>query len=138
MGDEELSMRVLSVIAYAARFLWRYLATAALLGGLAAAMLGVALSGTGPEPQQPPEGYSVASGRVSLEWNKGTRKGPITLEVSIEDPTFSKPIVKKTTGAVSHLMAEIRPGKTYFWRLVQGSETSPTASFTVPADYVDF
>jgi hypothetical protein len=131
-------MRGLGVVSFTARFLWRYLAAAALIGGLTTAMVGVALSGTGPVPQGPPEGYSVASGRVSLEWNKGTRKGPITLEVSVDDPTFAKPIVQKKISGVSHQMAEIRPGKTYYWRLVQGSEKSPTASFRVPASYVDF
>ena len=125
-------------MSFAARFLWRYLATAALLGGLAAAMVGVALSGTGPVPQGPPEGYSVASGRVSLEWNKGTRKVPITLEVSVDDPTFSKPVVQKKVGGGSHLMAEILPGRTYYWRLVQGTDAGPTASFNVPSNYVDF
>jgi hypothetical protein len=131
-------MRVLSVAGLALRLAWRYLVTALLIGGLAAAMIGVATAGTGPMPQQPPDGYAVASGRVSLEWNKGTRKEPITLEVSMDDPGFATPVVRKPVGGVTHSMTELRPGKTYYWRLVQGGSASPTASFEVRANHVDF
>ena len=128
-------MRGIGVVSLVGRFVWRYLATAALVGGLAAAMIGVAANGAGPAPQQPPDGYPVASGRI---WNKGTRNGPVTLQVSVDDPSFSAPILKKVVGGVSHTLTDVRPGKTYFWRLLQGADASPTATFEVPATYVDF
>jgi len=131
-------MRGWGLLPFAARFAWRYAAAAALVAGLAVAMIGVAAGGTGPMPQQPPDGYSVASGRISLEWNRGTRKGPITLQISVNDSSFSKPILMKTIGGISHLLTDVRPGSTYYWRLVQGGEPSPTATFEVSASYVDF
>ena len=129
-------MRVLGVVCLVARFVWRYLAAVALVAGLAAAMIGVAVGGTGPAPQQPLEGYSVSGGRVSLEWNKGTRKEPVTLEVSVGDPSFSKPILKRVVTGTSHPLNDLRPGNTYYWRLLQDGEAGPTASFEVPANYV--
>jgi len=130
-------MRGIGVVSLAARFVWRYAATAALVAGLAAAMIGVATEGTGPVPQQPPDGYSVASGRVSLEWNRGTRKGPITLQVSVDDPSFSKPILRRAVGGTSHSLTDVKPGRTYYWRLLQDDGASPTATFEVAADYVE-
>jgi hypothetical protein len=121
----------------AARFVWRYAATAALVGALAAAMIRVAAVGTGPVPQGPPNGYSVASGRVSLEWNKGTRKEPFKVQVSVEDPSFAEPIVDKAVSGTSYALPNLLPGKKYYWRLVQGDEASPTSSFEVPMSHVE-
>jgi len=130
-------MRAIGVVALGARFVWRYAATAALVAGLAAALIGVAATGTGPMPQQPPDGYSVASGRISLEWNKGTRKEPIKLQVSVDDPSFSKPILQRAVGGTSQTLTEVKPGRTYYWRLLQGDGASPTATFEVSATYVE-
>jgi hypothetical protein len=130
-------MRVLGVVSFAVRFAWRYAVTAVLVIGLAAAMIEVATSGTAPAPQQPPDGYSAASGRISLEWDKGTRTTPITVQISVDDPSFSKPILDRVVGGGAYTLTDIRPGKAYYWRLVQDGDAGPTANFKVPANYVD-
>ena len=130
--------RAAGVLIAAGRFAWRYAATAALVGALAAAMIRVATVGTGPVPQGPPDGYSAASGKVSLEWNKGTRKEPLRLQVSADDPSFAAPIVDKPVTGTAYSLPGVQPGKRYYWRLLQGGEPSPVSSFVVPASHVDF
>jgi hypothetical protein len=122
----------------AAIFARRYLVTAACVGAFACAMVRAAASGVGPVPQEPPDGYSLLSGRISLEWNRGDRPGPIALEVSEEDPSFSKPIYGKVATGTTFTLTTVRPGKKYFWRLVQGGAPSPVATFEVSPDYADF
>ena len=131
-------MRAGRLAARAGLLLRRHLVTAACVGAFSLAMIRVAIGGTGPEPQEPPDGYSLESGRASLEWNRGTRPGPVTLQVSEEDPTFAKPIFNKVVTSASFTLTTVRPGKRYFWRLVQGAAPSPVATFEVSPDYADF
>jgi len=114
-----------------AGFLRRYAIAVALIAALVIAMVRVQTSGVGPVPQYPPEGYTAVKTQVSLQWNKGTREEPITLQVSIDDPTFSEPVLDKKVGGTSHSMSKLEGGKTYYWRLVQGEEPSPVATFKV-------
>jgi len=131
-------MRAGNVILGAVVFARRYLVTVAILCAFAAAMIGSAMYGNGPVPQGPPEGYSLVSGRVSLEWNRGTRPQPITLEVAEDDPSFAKPVFQKVVSGTAFTLTTVRPGKKYYWRLVQNDQASPTASFAMSPDYADF
>ena len=100
-------------------FLRRYLVAVALLATLVVALVQVYATGTGPMPQQPPEGYTVERARASLQWNRGTRTETITLQISIDDPTFSAPKVDRQVNGTSHSLNDLQRGSTYYWRLVQ-------------------
>ncbi|MBW2277481.1 MAG: hypothetical protein JRF63_08315 [Deltaproteobacteria bacterium] len=114
-----------------AGFLRRYVIAVALIATLAVALVQVEVSGVGPVPQYPPEGYTTVKTQVSLQWNKGTREEPITLQVSIDDPTFAAPVLEKKVGGTSHSMSKLEGGKTYYWRLMQSEQPSPVATFKV-------
>ena len=124
-------MQWLHILLLAAGWLRKYAVTLALMVTLVAAMAGAALFGAGPMPQQPPQGYVAERGRVSLSWSKGTREEPITLQISIGDPGFSNPIVDKKMNTNSHSVTKLERGATYYWRLIQGGNASPTAHFEV-------
>ncbi len=115
-----------------------YLVTVALIYLLAAAFLEVYTTGMGPVPQQPPEGYTVEQMRATLQWNKGTREEKIRLQVAMDDPSFTKPILDKKTAGKSHNMKDLKPGHTYYWRLVQGNKTSSVAMFKTSAYVINF
>jgi hypothetical protein len=114
-----------------ALWLRKYTVTLLLIGTLLIALIKVHACGAGPVPQQPPEGHVTVKTRVSLSWNRGTRETPIMLQVAIDDPTFASPILEKKVSGTSHSLAKLESGKTYYWRLVQDDEPSPTASFEV-------
>lgn len=114
----------------------RYLVALALLATLAAALVEVYTTGTGPMPQQPPEGYTIEISRTSLQWDRGTRTDPITLQISIDDPTFAAPKVDRKVNGTSHSLNDLQRGSTYYWRLVQAGAPSPTASFKVSSTNV--
>ena len=117
-------------------FLRRYLAALALVTTLAAALIQVYTTGTGPMPQQPPEGYTIENSRASLQWDRGTRSEPIQLQVSIDDPTFAKPAVDRKVNGTAHSLSNLQSGATYYWRLVQEGAASPAASFRVSSHNV--
>ncbi|HUT76296.1 MAG TPA: hypothetical protein VM285_01325 [Polyangia bacterium] len=108
-----------------------------LIGALLAALIQVYAFGTPPAPQQPPEGYFVEQDKVSLEWNTGTRQEPVTLQVAIDDPGFTEPVLERQITGSSHTLSRLQSGGTYYWRLVQDGEAGPTASFRVSKYNVD-
>jgi hypothetical protein len=118
-------------------FVRSYLVPILLLATLTAAIVQVYTTGTPPVPQEPPEGYVVQSGRVDLEWNRGTRLEPIQLQVSIDDPKFTKPAIERSAPGASYSLGELQPGHVYYWRLVQGEKAGPTASFETSKYYVN-
>jgi len=120
-----------------ALWLRNYAVALLLVGMLLAALIQVYAAGTPPAPQQPPEGYMVEQDRVSLEWNAGTRDQPVVLQVSIDDPRFTDPVVEREMKGTSHSMTRLRGGATYYWRLVQGGRPGPVASFRVSRYHVD-
>ena len=124
-------MQWLHILLLAGVWLRKYAVTLALMATLVAAMAGAALFGAAPMPQQPPNGYDVERGKVSLSWSKGTRGEPITLQISIGDPDFSAPIVDKKMNTNSHNVTKLERGATYYWRLIQGGNASPVAHFQV-------
>jgi hypothetical protein len=136
--DKLPPMRAVGFIIGAVLFARRHLVAAACVCAFAVAMIGTAVHGNGPVPQGPPDGYSLVSGRVSLEWNRGTRPQPITLEVAEDDPSFVKPVFQKVVNGAAFTLTTVHPGKKYYWRLLQNNYTSPTASFEVSSDYADF
>ena len=117
-------------------FARRYVVALALIAALVAALVQVYTTGTGPMPQQPPQGYLVERARASLQWNRGTRTEPITLQVSIDDPTFAEPAVERKVNGTHHSLNDLQSGSTYYWRLMQDGEPSPIASFKVSSHNV--
>ncbi|MCP4603280.1 MAG: hypothetical protein GY847_22655 [Proteobacteria bacterium] len=110
-------------------FLRTYLVAIVLISTLTLALFEVYISGTGPVPQMPPEGYQLGQAQVTLRWNRGTREGDIQLQVSMDDANFGKPMLDKKATGKSHSMRDLEPGHIYYWRLVQGNKTSPVAAF---------
>jgi len=129
-------MRAVEMLVRLGIFLRRYLVAVLLVGLLAAALIEVYATGTGPMPQQPPEGYTVERARASLQWNRGTRTEPITLQISIDDPTFASPKVERKVNGTTHSLNDLQRGSTYYWRLLQAGEPGPTASFKVSSHNV--
>ncbi len=120
------------------RFLRTYLVALALIFTLAFAFFEVYVTGVGPVPQQPPEGYTIERTNATLQWNKGTKKGPINLQVSMDDPKFKAPILEREVKNTSHAMNKLEPGHTYYWRLVQNDKPSPVATFKTSAYAIAF
>lgn len=119
-------------------FARKYLVALFMLGAFGAAMFEVYVTGTGPVPQQPPEGYAIEELTATLRWDNGTRGGPVTLEVSVDDPGFAKPLLSRETASGSYALRDLEPGRTYYWRLVQAGRSSPVASFKTSPYAVTF
>ncbi len=122
-------MQVLGIISWVWVFIRKYLVAAALIVAFATTYYEVYVTGVGPMPQHPPEGYSVERGHAVLQWNKGTKDEPINLQISMDDPGFTKPIVDRKMTGISYTARELIPGHNYYWRLVQGDAIGPVASF---------
>ncbi len=130
-------MRRRGILPTVGLWLRKYAVALLLVGLLLGALIQVYAVGTPPATQQPPEGYLVERDKVSLEWNTGTRKEPVTLQVSIDDPAFAEPFLERAITGSSHTLSRLQGGATYYWRLVQGGEPGPTASFRVSKYHVD-
>jgi len=124
-------MRVAVILWSIGVWLRRYAVALALIGTLGGSLVAANLWGTAPSPQQPPEGYVSEDDRATLQWDKGTRKAPITLQISLDDPDFGKPLVDKAVSGTGHTLSKLERGGTYYWRLVQDGVPGPTASFGV-------
>jgi phosphodiesterase/alkaline phosphatase D-like protein len=98
--------------------------------------VGVYAFGTGPVPQQPPEGYEVEREQVTFQWNRGTRKAPIRLQVSRDDPSFSNPVLDLKVQGKTQVMRNLENGHIYYWRLMQGDKPSPVATFKTSANAI--
>lgn len=115
-----------------------YLVAIVLVSMLAFSFLKVAVIGAGPTPQGPPQGYALGKTQIELEWDKGSRDGDIRLQVSIDDPAFTKPLVNKVTSSSTHSLNDLEPGHTYYWRLVQNDRSSRVAHFETAPNAVRF
>lgn len=126
---------------YATR-IWKFLRTYALavaiLLAFATAMFEVYVTGVGPVPQQPPEGYTIERTQTTLQWNRGTRDAPIELQVAMDDPTFGTLFLKRDVKGKTHLIKNLENGHIYYWRLVQDEQSSPVATFKTSAYAVKF
>jgi hypothetical protein len=119
------------------RWLRRYGILMLLLGILAADLIAVALSGMGPRPQLPPNGYVEERGAVTLQWNRGNIEKPITLQVSTTK-SFDALVEETTVSGTTHTYnREMQRGQTYFWRLMQDGVPSATAHFVISTHHVN-
>ena len=100
--------------------------------------LNVYVTGVGPVPQQPPEGYVVQRTQATFQWDMGNRDKPISLEVSMDDPDFTAPLLDRKVTGTTHTMTKLQPGHRYYWRLRQGDKISPVASFETSENAVNF
>lgn len=110
-------------------FVRSYSVAIALIVAFTQAFIEVYSQGTLPATQMPPEGYTVKRLNTTLQWNKGTRDEPITLQISMDTPDFSNPILERKIQGNTHTARNLEPGHTYYWRLVQDSGASSVASF---------
>ncbi|MDJ0765474.1 MAG: hypothetical protein QNJ97_21010 [Myxococcota bacterium] len=110
----------------------------AILLAFATAMFEVYVTGVGPVPQQPPEGYTIERTQTTLQWNRGTRDAPIELQVAMDDPTFGTLFLKRDVKGKTHLIKNLENGHIYYWRLVQDEQSSPVATFKTSAYAVKF
>ena len=122
-------MRAIQVSVKIWEFIRAYAVAILLIAALAAAFFEVYVLGTGPVTQEPPEGYLNEVTNVTLQWNRGTRKKPIKLQIAVDDPSFAKPLFDREMSGTTHTMNELEPGHTYYWRLMQEDDPSPVATF---------
>jgi hypothetical protein len=128
----QVEMRRTGLIVVFVRFLRSYLLALALVGALALTFLKSFTGGFGPVPQHPPEGITIVRDSEQLQWSPGARRGPIRLQVSANSPTFSGELfVDQKVKSTRHVLSNLAPGTTYFWRLVQNNESSHVSKFHV-------
>ncbi len=116
----------------------KYLIFLAILITFGVSMLEVT-RGTGPRPQQPPEGYLEHRSSTTLQWNRGTTKEPIQLQISIDDPAFKGELfLDKEVSGKTHALRDLEQGKTFYWRLVSDKGKSPVFHFVTSDSAVEF
>ncbi len=121
-------MRTLRIIPSMWRFLRDYGILIVLLGIFVLTVAQVYVFGVGATPQLPPEGYELQRLEAKLQWHRGNKKGAFTLEVA-DDPSFTDLVLERQVTGTSHVMRDLKPGQTYYWRLVRDDETSAVRSF---------
>ena len=119
-------------------FIREYLVILILIAGTCKMFINVYATGTRPMPQQPPEGYLVERTEATFQWNRGNRSLPIQLQVSKDDSSFKNPTLDRKVTGTTHTMHDLEPGHVYYWRLQQGDDTSPLASFKTADNAVTF
>jgi len=115
-----------------------YLIALTLIAVLALSFWEVLINGTGPMPQHPTVGHVVPRNTTDLQWSMGTRKEPIRLLISIDDPDFTNPFMDRTVKRKSINLPNLEPGRTYYWKLVQGDSDSPISRFHVSSTALRF
>lgn len=115
-----------------------YLVAIVLLALLGLSFEEVLINGTGPMPQHPTVGHTVPRNTTQLQWSKGTRKEPIRLLISIDDPDFNKPFMDRTVKRKMINLPNLEPGRTYYWKLRQGDSDSPISKFHVSSTALRF
>jgi hypothetical protein len=113
---------------------WRwartYLVALLLVVGLGVSCARTLLEDIGPRPQHPPPGYALSRTQVQLQWSTGNRSGEIRVQVST-DAAFGELLVDEVPAKNTRDLEGLRPGRTYYWRLVQRGRTGSAASFEV-------
>jgi hypothetical protein len=109
-----------------------------LLGVFAQTVIQSYITGIAPVPQEPPLGYELERNETRLEWHKGTTEGKWELQVSMDDPEFKNPFVKKEVSGKSHMLNNLESNRTFFWRLVRGNDSSRIAYFKTSKHAIAF
>jgi hypothetical protein len=131
-------MRLLGTISYVWKFLRDFAILIILLGIFASTVLEVYVFGVGATPQLPPEGYELQELEAKLQWHRGNKEGAFTLQVAVDDPTFSELLLERQVSGTTHFMRDLEPGRTYYWRLLRDDEVSATRTFKTSAYAIDF
>jgi hypothetical protein len=131
-------MRWIGIISALWKFVRDYGVILTLLTIFVVTVVQVYITGVGPTPQQPPEGYEVQRLEASLQWHKGNKGGAMTLEVSKDDPTFGELFVERQVSGTRHSVLNLEPGHTYYWRLKQDEAYSDTRSFKTSIHAIKF
>ena len=119
-------------------FVRLYLVSLTLVGIFAWTIAQVYLLGVGPVPQQPPPGFVEQRLETRLQWHRGNIEELIHLEVSVDDPAFDELFVDKAVSGTTHIITNLEPGHTYYWRLIQGGKPSSTYTLKTASHAVAF
>jgi hypothetical protein len=125
------------LIARVLGWLRAYLVALLLVVGLGLSVALTGLGQIGPQPQHPPQGYVLSRHKAQLQWSRGEREGEIRLQVAT-GARFEELLVDRTVPRDTYRLQDLEPGKTYYWRLVQGDRVSRTARFAVSPEAVRF
>ncbi|NOZ87868.1 MAG: hypothetical protein GXP49_16720 [Deltaproteobacteria bacterium] len=80
---------------------------------------GYLVHGDAAVPQVPPGGYVVQKQPVRLAWFRGDWPDALELQLTTREQGFDKPILSETVRGNAVRLPELKPGKTYLWRLVR-------------------
>ncbi len=140
-------------------FLRNYTIPVVLLGVFVQTVVQTYITGIAPVPQQPPLGYVVEENQAKLQWHRGTTQGPWELQVTDDkDPEFTRKVFKlddkdktpvrkdpkdgwyvtRSVSGTTHMLSNLEPGKTYYWRLVRGNDSSSTYNFKISEHAIAF
>ena len=118
------------------KWLRKYAVLIALLTILTVELVTVQLNGMGPRPQLPPRGYEAESGNITLQWNKGNRDKPITVQVSKTKDFENIVFERQVSGTTTNWGTSLERGQTYYWRLMQDEQPSSISRFTISKQHV--
>ena len=166
VSDRSTYMHRPGIIPRMWQFIRLYLVSLTLIGIFIWTILEVYVFGVGPVPQQPPPGYVEERLETRLQWHSGninrikkSRGGKpcdenipegfdprfkqsclekVELQVAIDDPDFKELFVDKPVSGNTHVIKNLEPGHTYYWRLMQGGKPSATYSFETAPQAVNF
>jgi hypothetical protein len=114
--------------------LWRwgrvYLVAVLLLAALAASCVRTLTNAVEPRPQHPAPGYVLSRPSIQLQWSAGNRDGEIRLQLST-DREFDALMIDEVVTRHTHALKNLEPGRTYYWRLVQGNRAGDVSWFEV-------
>ncbi len=108
-----------------------YLIPVCLFCVVAVSVIETVTSDVDPMPQNPPHGLGLVRDHVQLQWSKGNGAGELRLQVAIDDSAFSTMIVDRVVEKNTHRLKKLKPGRTYYWRLVKGGEPDFVSVFTI-------
>lgn len=121
------------------RFARVYLVALSLVGVLALTFFRALAGGSGPVLQHPPEGISIVRNSEQLQWSMGRWQGAVRVQVAAGEPKFSgKLFVDKKVNSTKHLVGNLKPGTTYYWRISQNGKSSRVSKFHVAKDAVAY
>jgi hypothetical protein len=119
-------------------FVRNYAIPMALLGVFIQTVVQSYITGIAPVPQEPPMGYVLGRNETKLEWHRSTVEGAWELQVSMDDPEFKDPFVTREVTGTSHMLNNLEPGHTFYWRLIRGDDSSSIDYFKTSKDAIAF
>jgi len=119
-----------SIAARTWRWMRAYLVALLLVGGLALSLARTVAGTVGPHAQHPPAGYVHQRTTTELQWSVGNRGGEVRVQLSTS-PGFEELLLDEVPRRPVRELRDLEPGRTYYWRLVQGGSVADVSSFVV-------